>query len=380
MDARMLLGRFSGIARVVTRLADVFAQRTDVQLVALCGDEVPAQWRDHERIEVLTSSFTRRHRNPVRRRLWEELHLPGLIRRARAEVFHATWNSGVPVRCPVPAVVTIHDLIPWHRPQEHFATWFQQACYRCAILGAAGRAAVVTTVSDSVRQDVLKTLRIDAGKIVTVPNGVRLPTGMDIEQPANPQASGLKPPASSLNYVLYVGGHEQRKNVAAVFESLRVYWELFDPNLQLRLTGEERDLAPSAREAFHQLPHKHCVVFLGSPDDTALSKCYASARCLLLLSEAEGFGLPALEAMAHGCPVIVSTDPALGEVVGDAGIRVDPRDFRSVADRIHAVMTDPVLRATLIDRGRRRAAFFRWEAAADRLVEIYDRLAGRLLL
>jgi glycosyltransferase involved in cell wall biosynthesis len=357
----MLIGRFAGVGRVVTRLVDGLARRDDVQVVALCGREPFEPWKGRRDIEVVQTSFDRQHRTPDRRALWEEWHLPGIIGRSGAEVFHATWNTGVPARCPVPAVLTIHDLIPWHHPAQHFATWPQRAAYRYSVRASARRAAVITTVSDYVRGRVCGTLPVRSEKVITVHNGVDLP-----RDPLQGRSQTGAP------YVLYVGGHQSRKNVAGVLRAMSLYWRRCNEPVQLRLAGARSNLCPEAVEAFEALVDPSRVVFLGQMDDEELFSQYAGATALLFLSYEEGFGLPVLEAMAHGCPVIAANRSSLPEVVGDAGLLVHPDDPEAVVNAVRRLVPGSPERAQVIERGLQRARRFSWDGAVERMLRVYE--------
>ncbi len=361
IDARMLVGRFSGVGRVVTRLVDELAKREDLRVVALCGSEPYPAWIGRKEIEIITNTFGRADRTAIRRLFWEETKLPAIIRRADVDLYHATWNSGVPVRCPVPAVLTIHDLIPWHSPKEHFATFAQKHCYRHAVRASARRAARVTTVSEYVRKDVLSRFGCEATRVVAIPNGVDRPGPLTA-----PRHAADRP------YVLYVGGHEQRKNIAGVFKIMEHYWRRFDSSLELRLTGHIASLSSDAADVFHHLPQNAPLRFLGDPTDEELARLYSSADALLLLSHDEGFGLTVLEAMAHGCTVIAAANAALPEVVGDAGILVNPDDPHAVSDAVHRIRTSPAEREDLIRRGLIRASAFTWQTMAERILGLYQ--------
>lgn len=369
IDARMLLGRFSGVSRVVTRLVDELTKSDDIRITAMCGATPYAPWLDRSDIDMLVTDFTRADRTVGRRLLWEEMTLPKVIRSARVDLFHATWNSGIPFRCPVPAVLTIHDLIPWESPKDHFATFASRTLYRYGVRSSARRAAVVTTVSDYTRSRVLDRLGVPPNRVITVPNGVDLPPerfdqGEGVKQTG--QRTETKP------YVLYIGGHERRKNVAAVFNAMRCYWKRFDPMLELRLTGQASSLDPEARVAFLAVPENAPVRFLGAPSDDELAGAYQGATALFLLSRQEGFGLPVLEAMAHGCPVIAARRTSLPEVVGEGGILVNPDQPSEIAEQLHGLVTSPSHRGALIAAGRRHAARFAWSLCAQRMRRAYD--------
>ena len=212
----------------------------------------------------------------------------------------------------------------------------------------------------ALRGDVLSRLGLDPGRVLAIPNGVDRPA----PRPGQPRAADHP-------YVLYVGGHEPRKNLAAIFKAMQCYWERFDPSLELRLTGSAASLSGDAAEVLRGLPNHPPVHFLGTLTDDELATQYASASVLLLLSHDEGFGLPVLEAMAHGCPVIAAAKAALPEVVGDAGVLVNPDDHEAVASAMRRLITSPNDRAELVRCGLLRARMFGWDLMADRLHQLY---------
>jgi glycosyltransferase involved in cell wall biosynthesis len=368
IDARMLLGRFSGVGRVVTKLIDELVKQDDIEVTALCGSEVFVPWVGRREFRVIQSSFGRGDRTAGRRLSWEERHLRGLIRRAEVDVYHATWNTGVPGRCPVPAVLTIHDLIPWLEPASHFAGVIDRWSHRLAVRSSAKRAACITTVSDHVRDQVLAMMAVEPDRVVTVPNGVDPP----LCEPALPRPT--------VSYALYVGGHEPRKNVAGVLRAMGRYWETADaddsgpPMLALRLTGHAGSLSSGAAAVYRELPDRSRIYFLGNLDDEALGEAYANASVLLMLSHDEGFGLPVLEAMAYGCPVVAASRASLPEVVGDAGVLVCPDDADAVSEAVRQIVTKPGYRAELVARGKARARASSWKSAAGCMRECYERV------
>ena len=365
IDARMLIGRFGGVNRFVTRLVDELAKLQDVHVAVLCGEEIYPPWADRRDIEVVVSSFHRCDRTAARRLWWEERCLPEYIRRAGVDLFHATWNTGIPARCPVPSVLTIHDLIPWHGAAGVSRLDWQGRCYRHAIRAAVKRASWVTTVSGYVRDDVIATLKIDPTKVATVPNGVDVP-------PIDGAGDRRTTPA----YALYVGGHEPRKNLPAVFAAVNCYRQRFGPHLELRLTGHPATLSDDAKQLCVRLQDQGCIRFLGEISDGELGEQYASAGVLLILSHDEGFGLPVLEAMAYGCPVVAASNASLPEVVGDAGLLVKARNPDEVANAMHVVLTKPERRAELIRRGRLRAESSTWSSVAARMHRGYQAITS----
>lgn len=361
IDARMLIGRFSGISRYVTRLVDQYCKHKKIEVVTLCGQQVPEIWQSRKDIECVTTNFQASDRSAEKRLRWERKHLRKYIHQANVEVYHATWNSGIPSFCPVPSILTIHDLIPWHEPDLYFATSRQYKCYRQAIHSSAKRAARVVTVSHYSREDILSLLRLKKQKVVVVHNGVDFPKDGSVSFDPN-----------TIPYALYVGGHQARKNVETLFKVMQYYWTKFDPSLELRLTGTIQSLTPEARREFHTLTNPERIHFLGCIDDQELSRQYTSAKCLLMMSRNEGFGLPVLEAMAHGCPIIASNTTSLPEVVGEAGILVSPDDFVSAADHLNRLFTHHHIWTDLVQKGSNRAKSFQWSSTADQTQSLYE--------
>lgn len=359
IDARMCDGRHDGVSRYVIHLMRELRKSDAITPVALCAESVPAAIRD-QGVELCMTGFSRAHRPAHRRLWWEQTRLASVIRRAGVDLYHATWNTGVPLRCPVPAVLTVHDLIPLADLAEYFPSRLHRLGYRASVHVSIRASDHIVTVSDYVRNDCIHRLRIAASRVTTVHNGVEPPPDR-----AN------DPGVDRENYVLYVGGAEKRKNVAAMFDGLERLWHRGGNAPDLWLTGTLEQQCPAARARYESLKHKGQVRFLGAPDDAELDRLLSSARALLMLSTAEGFGLPVLEALAHGCPAVVSDRTSLPEVVGDAGLVVDPDDPQAVAQAIDRVITDRALRANLIDRGLKRAASFSWTETAKRTTDVY---------
>jgi len=365
VDARMMIGRFSGVARYVTRLIDESVSQGGIEVIALCAAGGADAWLDRNDVETIISSFSRADRPASRRVEWDALYLRQLVRDSGADIFHATWNTGIPALCPVPSVLTIHDLIPWRDPDAHFATRWQKTCYRYAQRASARRAAKIITVSDFVRREVIRELGVGPAKVQAVRNGVDLPVTSELSGAVVPN-----------RYLLYVGGKEPRKNLASLFTAIQKYWEHHADRVLLHLTGTAEGLDPQAQRAFSKLSYKDRVRFLGLVDDAELQRQYASAQALITLSLDEGFGLPVLEAMAHGCPVIAARRAALPEVVGQAGVLVNPDDLHEVVGAINRIMTDADYRRDLIDRGRRQAERYTWHRTAEGVRSVYEEVAS----
>lgn len=274
-----------------------------------------------------------------------------MARRSDVAVYHCPSPRAPLFAGTLSTVVTVHDMASFRHP-ETLTRWTR--LYERATLPHVVRAAdrIITPSADTAR-DVERILGVSQEKIRIIPLGVDELFFRNSESPL---------PMSSTPYVLFVGTPQPRKNLrrlsAAVEEVRR---ERMDLKLVIAGSDGWGDEAPTANH----------VEFLGRVNDERLASLYRGAACFALTSLHEGFGLPALEAMASGAPVVASVAGALPEVVGDAAVLVDALSVDSIADGIRTALAN---RSMLASKGRQRAAAYSWETTAERTVEVYREL------
>ena len=268
--------------------------------------------------------------------------------RAGLDVFHAP-HYVVPFT-KVPVVVTIHDLIHLHQPLRNP---FARVYARMMIGRAVKTARVVLTVTEAVKGQLEREL--GARNVRVTPNGVVLP-GSTGSQPVAGRAES--PALQRERFFLYVGNDKPHKNVGTAVEAAKL------ASVRLVLAG-----APFER--FDGVEKR------GFVSDEELSSLYAEAIALVMPSLEEGFGLPALEAMAHGTAVITSRDPALVEITGDAALHVDARDAAGLAEAMRRIANDASLRADLGAKGLERARLFTWKRCAEATRKGYEEARNR---
>src|SRR5215213_4209772 len=268
-----------------------------------------------------------------------------------------------------PYVVTVHDLIRW-TDRERERPLIARPTPRDRLMLAADcrgirLAAGVIAVSRTTARDLVEALGLPPERVTVAYNGVDHAT-------FHPGQRRL----FEFPYVLFVGSEQPRKNLAAVLAAMadveglrlvKVGKPGNDPRYRRETLSHVRELGLADR-----------VVFTGWLSEPELAAAYAGATCLVMPSLYEGFGLPPVEAMACGCPVIVSGNGSLGEVVGDAALRLTSCDRESIAAGIQRLLTEPRLAASLSERGVARAAEFTWEAAAAATRAAYARFADAL--
>jgi glycosyltransferase involved in cell wall biosynthesis len=303
-------------------------------------------------------------RPPVRI-AWEQTVLPLAAARARLPLLACPVNIR-PVGCPCPAVVTVHDLIFLRDPARYQAS---KRLYLQALTGWSVRhARRVIAVSEATAADITGLLGVPRRRITVIPNGVEA----DGLRPLPPAEVAAFRRAKGLpdNVILYVGTLEPRKNLPALVRAFAAVREATGATLVI--AGGKGWFYEEIFRTVRELGLEDAVRFPGYVPDAELPLWYNSARVFAYPSVYEGFGLPALEALACGVPVIAADTSALPEVVGTAGVLVDPHSDAALAAALRAVLTDPALAARLAAAGPAQAARFSWDAAARQTLAVYE--------
>ena len=288
--------------------------------------------------------------------------LPRLLRHEEIDLYHAP-AFGVPAR-GTPGVVlvqTVHDLIADLLPET--LPLRARAAFR-RTYRAAAMADRVIAISETTRRDLLARYPIAADRVVVVGNGVAAPFAGDARAGGEP---------TSEPFLLYVGGLDPSKNVPFLLDVLREVRRQV-PTMRLCLAGEVGPRRDALRERARDLGLQGAVDLLGFVPDARLARAYHDAAAFVFPSLYEGFGLPPLEAMAAGCPVVASPGGALPEVLGDAAWIVPFGDVAGWARAVFTLHRDVGRRRALVDAGRARAARFTWERVARETWEIYRAL------
>ena len=299
--------------------------------------------------------------------------IPAALRRMRVDIFHGMDHVGIPfVGSTGKCVVTVHDVIPLILPQTF--TPRHRAIVRLALARVRRKADLIIVPSQAVERDVVERLGVREDRVTIVAHGCEprfQPTADETAFCAAAARYGLPP-----RYVLAVGTLEPRKNLTTL---LRAFARLRDtaagnPPPGLVLAGARGWLDSPIYKTVRSLGLEEVVRVPGFIDDDDLPAVYRGAEMLVFPSLYEGFGLPVLEAMACGVPVVASNSSALPEVAGGAALLVDPHDVDALAVAIGRVLRDDALRERLRLAGIARAGQFSWEAAARRTLDAYASL------
>jgi glycosyltransferase involved in cell wall biosynthesis len=305
--------------------------------------------------------------------LREQIHVPWVLRRERPDVYHAPhYILPAGVRCR--SVVTIHDCIHLMFPQ-YLPNRAAYAYARASMWAAARRSDRILTVSEASKRDILHFFNVPPEKIVVVYNAIDDHFSVT---PADEDVARVRERYQlDHRFVLYVGNIKPHKNLVRLIEAFAELRRGGFDEVKLLIIGDQISKLPALRRAVHSHKlHKH-VRFLGYVSDQTLGILYRLAAAFVFPSLYEGFGLPPLEAMASGTPVVTSNVSSLPEVAGDAAVLVDPYDVDSIVDGMRQVLSDPARAAELRRRGVERAREFSWARSVEKTLQVYQQVGGR---
>jgi glycosyltransferase involved in cell wall biosynthesis len=367
IDAHTIGSNLAGVETYITNLIEALAASDDVNRYTLYVTKSTTGERFSGRWPHVSVRRTLPHTPLVR----IPITFPLELRRHPADVLHVQFTA--PPFAPCPVVATIHDLSFEHLPETfNRRSWMQ---LRLTVRRTARTAAHIIAPSEFSRRDLIDTYGVAPERI-----SVTLAAAAEHFRPASSDTvdSVKRRYGIKGEYLLAVGSIQPRKNLVRL---IRAYSDLHrrrsQANLpQLVLVGKRAWLYGETLRAVEQSGVAANVIFTNYVPEQDLPALYTGALCFIYPSYFEGFGLPPLEAMGCGAPVITGDRTSLPEVVGDAGVLVNPFDTDAISAAIERVIDDDELRAELRRRGLERAATFSWRETARKTFEVYQRATG----
>ena len=295
---------------------------------------------------------------------------PACALRDKLSLFHSQYV--LPVALPCKALLTIHDILFESNPE--FFPRFHRRLLKFFVPFSAKRAGRIICVSEFTKKQIMNYYRVSGEKIIVIHEGASVKF-----EPASDKGSAVSKLTSHgirKKYVLFVGRIEPRKNVVGLLNAFDYVKKRGKKDLCLVVVGnqdrifKENDLLRKIRE----MKLNSDVIFTGGVSEEDLSILYNGAEVLVYPAFAEGFGLPVLEAMACGTPVITSKTTSLPEVAGNAAILVDPHSSMEIGENLERVLCDDGLRKELSARGLERAKKFSWDKAAEQTIDVYSQV------
>ena len=369
-DATACLGVRTGVGRFAHEVLQRIADHSGLAVTAFA-----VSWRGRGTLDELVPPGVRVVNRPMAARplriAWQHFDRPRIESwTGPIDVVHGP-NYVVPPARDAARILTVHDLTPLRFPElanEHTRTYPQ------LIAAAVAAGGWVQTPTAFIRAEVIDHFDVDPDRVVAVPYGI---TPLDPESSTTDGAAGHRL-AGSDRYVLALGTIEPRKDLTALISAFDLVAE-GDDGLRLVVAGPDGWGADEVNRAIEASPHRMRIVRLGRVDEATRAALLRGASVLAYPSRYEGFGLPPLEAMDAGVPVVTTNAGSLPEVLGDAASFVDAEAFvsdrdvgiQALSDALGAVLGDADLRADLIRRGHERARQYDWQHTADGLVGLY---------
>jgi glycosyltransferase involved in cell wall biosynthesis len=353
-DGRSLVSPAGGVRRYAGELLDGLVRVGQNHTIVVFGGPADAALRYGVQVRPVSQIF------PTNLG-WSLIDLPRAIRSEKLDVFHAPAYTA-PLRGAHPLALTIHDVSYERHPEwypyrrDPLRRWFYRGCARAAD--------VIITDSDFSRSEIVAAYGLDGRRVKVVPLGV----GRPFLAPTPPEPA----PDLPTPYVLHVGDMHVRRNLPTLVRALARLPSVCPGVAPPLLVLAGADRGDRVHVEFEAQRANIQIHFAGSPCDDALASLYAGALAFVYPSRYEGFGLPLLEAMACGTPVIGARAGAIPEVMGDAGMLVSPDDEAEIAASIGRLMTDPHLAGGFRKAGRSRAMEFTWERTARQTIDAYE--------
>ena len=367
IDAHAVGAKLGGNESYAINLIEALAQIDSVNHYTIYVTTNEAQDRFTDR----WSNFKVRPTLPHTPLIRIPLTLSAELRKRPVDVLHVQFTA--PPFCPCPVVVSIHDLSFEHLPQTFNRRSRTQL--RLTVRQSARRAARILSLSEHTRRDIIETYGIKPERINAIPLAAPeqfAPVTDNSELQRVRHNYGIDG-----NYILSVGSIQPRKNLARLvkaYASLRGEFST-DKLPKLVLVGKCAWLYDETLRTLDETGVRDTVVLTGYVPEADLPALYSGALCFVYPSYFEGFGLPPLEAMKCGAPVIVGNRTSLPEVVGDAALAVDPFDVEAIAAAIKRLINDAALRHELSLKGQQRASTFNWRETARKTLQVYEEVA-----
>lgn len=366
IDAHSVGAKLAGNESYAVNLIEALAEIDGVNEYTLYVTTAEAHNRFQQRWPNFKVQTTLPHTPLIR----IPLTLSAELRKHPVDVLHVQFTA--PPFCPCPAVVSIHDLSFEHLPETFNRRSRTQL--RLTVRHSARRAAKILTLSEHTRRDIIDTYGISPDRITAIPLAAPAHFGPVVNEKELQRVRhnyGIDG-----NYVLSVGSIQPRKNLVRLIKAYASLRGSQGGNKlpKLVLVGKRAWLFDETLRALEETGSNDSVVMTGYVPETDLPALYSGALCFIYPSFFEGFGLPPLEAMKCGAPVIVGNATSLPEVVGDAALKVDPFDVSAIAWAMDQLIKDAELRQELSAKGLARARLFDWKETARKTLAVYEQV------
>lgn len=324
----------------------------------------PADLRELKKLGAELVSTNIRHYS-----LAEQLQLPRILNKHNLDLMHFP-NFNVPILYRRPYVVTIHDMVHHKISGNKKSRIWKYYAYQYIIKKAAQRAQVIFTVTESAKDEIIKFLGVAPEMIVVIYEAPIARTEVSESEVIKIKEKFLL----SRPYFLFVGTLERKKNVPTLTKAFDLFLSKYKFDMDLVVAGKPDPHYPEVKDQAMDISHSNRLVFTGFVEDADQAKLYEGAYAFITASLHEGFGLPGLEAMQYGLPVLASNTPVFNEVYDNGAIYFDPLDIEDIAEQMKLVVQDTQFHSQMQQKSIARAQLFSWENTAEKTLEVYHQL------
>ncbi|WP_028992026.1 glycosyltransferase family 4 protein [Thermoanaerobacter thermocopriae] len=305
----------------------------------------------------------------IYRFIWTNTSLLNYLKKEEVDLLYSTTHHG-----PLfykNQIITIHDLLPIHfNYKDSLQRILQTNYFKFILPQIIGRAKKIITISDCTKSDIIKYFNVQEEKIVKIYNGY----DKNLFFPRNSARSYIYGKYKIEDYILAVGASYPHKNYDNLIKAITL---ALDKNIKLIIAGGKDEYRNYLKKLAKELNLVDRVLFINYVPQKDLPYLYSAAKCLVYPSLYEGFGLPPLEAMACGCPVITSNTSSLPEVVGDAGVMVNPYNVEEIGRAIDLVLSNENLRREMIEKGLKQVQKFSWRKTAEEIYKVIKEIGEK---
>lgn len=300
--------------------------------------------------------------------LWEQVALPRAVKRIKPDLLHCTSNTA-PLRCPVPLVLTLHDIIYLEKRQSSSQSWYQEMGWhyrRLVVPRILPKCEKIITVSEFERKRIMDALHLPDEQLVAVYNGFSSHFRLQAKAP-----DIIRKYMDADNYLFFLGNTDPKKNTPRVLKAYSDYLKKSAKKLPLLIADLKEEAVNRILEEEKITEIKSYLRFPGYIANTDLAAIYGGAFAFLYPSLRESFGIPMLEAMACGTPVIAGNTSAMPEIAGEGALLADPFSSEDITKKILRLEEDDTFYRQQVEYGLKRSRMFSWQNTAKALLEIY---------
>ncbi len=364
IDARIFGSQYTGIGRYVQELVEHLAQIAPQHEFVLFMNA--PQFQEYEAPKNVQKVLVNAHHYSLK----EQWSFFWKLRKAKLDLMHFT-HFNAPILYKKPSVVTIHDLTLSFYPGKKMNSWLHRRAYHFTLSNAVSHAKKVIAVSENTKLDLIKVLGTAQEKITVIYEGVG--ENFTPREDREGLAELVKKYGITKDYLLYTGVWRSHKNLINLIRAFAILKQDESFDLQLVITGKEDPYYPEVRRTVKELGLEYSVIFPGMVPEDELTALYQGAFTYVFPSLYEGFGLPPLEAMRCGTPVVASKASCIPEICGENNaLFFDPYDPEDMANAIRRVWLDGDLRKDLRERGLRHSRKFSWKSMAEESLALYE--------